>query len=353
MWMHDALARCAIAGRALPRARLVAVALRSRAPGRPQRRAGAWSTACACSSSARALRRDRRLILADNGADVIKLEPPGGDPLREHPAFAWAAREQRLVADLAVARDRERVTQARGGGGRRASSFRPGVDARFGLDPAAILARHPQAIVCRITGFGAAGALRAPPRVDGIVAAKAGRMLEFCGLVGGAAAGLRRRAGRRLERLAARLARDPRGAARSRTHGRGRRVETSLVQGLAIYDLVNWLPGYTMTLRVADVPYLPYANAYTQMVSGSSSRSSRRGSSGPSSATSARRDLGRPALPLRAALRDPEQMRALRARVLARVREKTHAGGCASSTRTPTSPSSASGRRSRRWITRS
>ena len=42
------------------------------------------------------------LILADNGADVIKVEPPGGDPLRAHPAWRmWSRGKQLLTADLA------------------------------------------------------------------------------------------------------------------------------------------------------------------------------------------------------------------------------------------------------------
>ena len=118
--------------------------------------------------------------------------------------------------------------------------------------------------MCRITGFGSRGPYAHYPAWDGIVAAKAGRMLEFCGLVGGArpayaavpVAGW----------CASQLALHGILAAlldRERT-GRGRRVETSLVQALGIYDLVNWLPGYTMMLRTADVPYLPYTNACTQ-----------------------------------------------------------------------------------------
>jgi crotonobetainyl-CoA:carnitine CoA-transferase CaiB-like acyl-CoA transferase len=265
------------------------------------------------------------LILADNGADVIKVEPPGGDPLRAHPAFRmWSRGKQSLVADLAAARDRERVAGLAAEADVVLSSWRAGVDARFGLDPAAIAARNPRAVICRITGFGPQGPYAHYPAWDGIVAAKAGRMLEFCGLVGGArpayaavpVAGW----------CASQLALHGILAAlleRERT-GRGRRVETSLVQALGIYDLVNWLPGYTMMLRVADVPYLPYTNACTrdgvwlQFAQLS-----------PAQFRAFIRDLGLdpiwsdPRFRSAPALRDPEQMRALRAIVLARVREKT------------------------------
>ena len=265
------------------------------------------------------------LILADNGADVIKVEPPGGDPLRAHPAFQmWSRGKQSLVADLAAARDRERVVGLAAEADVVLSSWRAGVDARFGLDPGAIAARNPRAVICRITGFGSQGPYAHYPGWDGIVAAKAGRMLEFCGLVGGArpayaavpVAGW----------CASQLALHGILAAlldRERT-GRGRRVETSLVQALGIYDLVNWLPGYTMMLRVADVPYLPYTNACTkdgvwlQFAQLS-----------PAQFRAFIRDLGLdsiwtdPRFRFAPALRDPEQMRALRAIVLARVREKT------------------------------
>ena len=267
------------------------------------------------------------LILADNGADVIKVEPPGGDPLRAHPAFRmWQRGKQRIVVDLAAARDRERVAGLAAEADVVLSSFRPGVDARFGLDPAALAARNPRAVVCRITGFGPHGPYAHYPAWDGIVAAKAGRMLEFCGLAGGArpayaavpVAGWSASQLALHGILAALLDRE-------RT-GRGRRVETSLVQGLGIYDLVNWLPGYTMMLRVADVPYLPYTNACTrdgvwlQFAQLS-----------PAQFRAFIRDLGLdaiwedPRFRFAPALRDPEHMRALRSLVLARVREKTHA----------------------------
>jgi crotonobetainyl-CoA:carnitine CoA-transferase CaiB-like acyl-CoA transferase len=267
------------------------------------------------------------LILADNGAEVIKIEPPGGDPLRAHPAFRmWNRGKQLYAADLAAPREREHVAALAAEADVVLSSWRAGVDARFGLDPDSIATRNPRAVVCRISGFGPRGPYAGQPGWDGIVAARAGRMLEFCGLVGGArpayaavpVAGW----------CASQLALHGTLAAlldRERT-GRGRRVETSLVQALSIYDLVNWLPGYTMMLRVADVPYLPYTNACTkdgvwlQFAQLS-----------PTQFRAFVRDLGLdeiwsdPRFRHAPVLREPEHMRALRAIVLARVREKTYA----------------------------
>jgi crotonobetainyl-CoA:carnitine CoA-transferase CaiB-like acyl-CoA transferase len=265
------------------------------------------------------------LILADNGADVIRVEPPGGDPLRAHPAWRmWSRGKQALVADLEQEGEREKVAGLAAEADVVLSSWRLGVDARFGLDPARIAARNPRVVVCRITGFGSQGPYAHYPAWDGIVAAKAGRMLEFCGLVGGArpayaavpVAGW----------CASQLALHGVLAAlldRERT-GRGRRVETSLVQALGIYDLVNWLPGYSMMLRVADVPYLPYTNACTKdgvwlqfaQLSAAQFRAFIR-------------DLGLdsiwsdPRFRFAPALRDPEQMRELRRMLLERVRERT------------------------------
>ena len=43
------------------------------------------------------------MVLADAGAEVIHVEPPGGSPLRRAPAFAmWGRGKQSLVADLST-----------------------------------------------------------------------------------------------------------------------------------------------------------------------------------------------------------------------------------------------------------
>jgi crotonobetainyl-CoA:carnitine CoA-transferase CaiB-like acyl-CoA transferase len=274
------------------------------------------------------------LILADNGA-VIKVEPPG-DPLRSHPAFRMWSRKQRWSRI-----SRQRAAGSRRGPGRRADvdlELAGGVDARFGLDPSAS-PRATRAPSCPHHGFGSRGPYATtPPGTDRTP--RPGACSSFAAQAG--AATYRRSrwpAGARPPAhgiLAALLDRE-------RT-GRGRRVETSLVQALGVYDLVNWLPGYTMMLRTADVPYLPSTNACTkdgvwlQFAQLS-----------PVQFRAFIRDLG-----LDEIWADPRFFAprcatgadaALRAILLARLHGRPTRNGCASSTPIPTSRSAASGGR--------
>ena len=102
-------------------------------------------------------------VLRDRGAEVMKVEPPGGDGLRFLPphhegmgrAFAALnAGKQSVAVDLkrpeglavveAIARRADVLVE----------SFRPGKLGALGLDPAALLARHPRLIVCSVSGYG-------------------------------------------------------------------------------------------------------------------------------------------------------------------------------------------------------
>ena len=110
------------------------------------------------------------LMLAELGAEVVKLEPPEGDPVRIAPPFgqggvsafhAFLNRGKQSVV-LNLREDGDRAA------GRRLAlacdvvveSFRPGVMARLGLEPAGLLAERPSLVVCSITGFGQDGSLR-------------------------------------------------------------------------------------------------------------------------------------------------------------------------------------------------
>ncbi|MBX5490852.1 MAG: CoA transferase [Chloroflexi bacterium] len=113
-------------------------------------------------------------LLRDLGMEVIKVEPPGGDPVRglgpfargePHPEgslrFAYLnAGKRSVVLDLTQAADRARLL----GLVRRADvlleSFQPGTLARLGLDEGQLRAHNPGLIITSITGFGQTGPYR-------------------------------------------------------------------------------------------------------------------------------------------------------------------------------------------------
>jgi crotonobetainyl-CoA:carnitine CoA-transferase CaiB-like acyl-CoA transferase len=135
------------------------------------------------------------LHLAELGAEVVKLEPPQGDPARVQPPFerdgtstlhGYLNRGKRsLVLDLrrddarAAARALVRRSDVL------VESFRPGVLTRLGLDPAELRAEHPRLVLCSISGFGQDGPHRLLAGHDLTYLALAGA-LGLGGLSGGA-----------------------------------------------------------------------------------------------------------------------------------------------------------------------
>ena len=125
------------------------------------------------------------MILGDLGADVIKIErPDGGDETRgwgppfdsrgESAYFLSVNRNKLGVgASLDRAEDRALVEQLLEGADVVVDNFRRGMLERRGIDPAALVARHPRLVWCTITGFGA-GSDR--PGYDFVVQAERGWM---------------------------------------------------------------------------------------------------------------------------------------------------------------------------------
>lgn len=107
-------------------------------------------------------------ILADLGADVLKIEPPGGDPMRTYPElFASVARGKRSIeVDLksrdGLARALELVAEC----DVFCEAWRPGVADRLGLGADALRATQPALIYCSISGYGQAGPWRDVPGHD-------------------------------------------------------------------------------------------------------------------------------------------------------------------------------------------
>lgn len=104
------------------------------------------------------------LQLADFGADVIKVEPPAGDPLRDwkddgHSLF-WKTygRNKRSVAlNLRHGPAMEALWAMIDGADVFIENYRPGTLEQMGLAPDALLARNPNLIIVRISGFGQTG----------------------------------------------------------------------------------------------------------------------------------------------------------------------------------------------------
>lgn len=107
-------------------------------------------------------------ILRELGAEVTKIEPPGGDPLRRLAPMAADGNsvfhhllnqgKTSFEIDLRSPDGRARLDAMIEAHDVLVDNFRVSTAARLGLDRAAIRAGHPRVIHCSITGYGAAGA---------------------------------------------------------------------------------------------------------------------------------------------------------------------------------------------------
>jgi crotonobetainyl-CoA:carnitine CoA-transferase CaiB-like acyl-CoA transferase len=100
-------------------------------------------------------------LLAELGADVCKIEPPGGDPMRSYPGlFAWLNVNKRsVVLDLKQPADRARALELAADADVVVEGFRPGVVARLGVGYDEVRAVNPEIVYCSLSGMGQTGAL--------------------------------------------------------------------------------------------------------------------------------------------------------------------------------------------------
>ena len=117
-------------------------------------------------------------MLADWGADVIKVEAPAGDPNRytllhigvdvaSSPAFALDNRGKRgVVLDLKARGALEALAELLDGADVFVTNLRPAALERLSLDPAALRQRYPRLVVATMTSFGWQGAERDRPGYD-------------------------------------------------------------------------------------------------------------------------------------------------------------------------------------------
>ncbi|WP_207538730.1 CaiB/BaiF CoA transferase family protein [Sabulicella rubraurantiaca] len=122
------------------------------------------------------------VMLADMGADVIKVEnPEGGDPYRNFrggqysPHFCAYNRNKRsVVLDLRSPEGKAALEVLLGGADVLLENFRPGVLARLGFEEARIKAINPRIVHCSVTGFGSGGPYVGRPAYDAVAQALSG-----------------------------------------------------------------------------------------------------------------------------------------------------------------------------------
>lgn len=117
------------------------------------------------------------VVLADAGARVVKIEPPGGDRLRtDNPSgfLVWNRGKDSIVADLHTADGQDRLRELVRSADVVIEGFAPGVTDEWDVGPDALRAINPALIHLSITGFGKTGPYAGLKAYDSLVAAKAG-----------------------------------------------------------------------------------------------------------------------------------------------------------------------------------
>ena len=182
------------------------------------------------------------MVMSDFGAEVIKVEPPGGDPFRLWPgAIQWDRGKKSVILDMKTSEGQGKAQKLAAQADVVMENFRPGVAERLGIGYDALSAGHRDLVYCSLTGFGPKGPYAHYKGYEGVVAAKSGRMMVFAGQ------NLRDGPNYAAVQLASYSAATAlvRGAiaalhVRDRT-GQGQKVETSLLQTITPYDLRDWL----------------------------------------------------------------------------------------------------------------
>jgi crotonobetainyl-CoA:carnitine CoA-transferase CaiB-like acyl-CoA transferase len=121
------------------------------------------------------------LQLADFGADVVKVEPPAGDPLRDWrdagvPLYwkTYARNKRSLVLNLRHAAAKDALTKLAARADVFIESFRPGTLEEMGFGPDALLGHNPDLVIVRVSGFGQTGPYAPLPGFGTLVEAMSG-----------------------------------------------------------------------------------------------------------------------------------------------------------------------------------
>ena len=179
------------------------------------------------------------MLLADLGADVVKIEPPGGDPFRQQPAYhVWNRSRRSAVVDLKTHGGRDVFLRLCSGADVVVETFSPGTMGRMGLSYPDLAESFPRLVYCSVPAYPPGHRFAGRPGWDALVQARSGMQNEQPGWRPGPvflhfpapsmaacfllAAGI----------LSALIHREQ--------SGRGQHVETSLYQGVMAYTTMIW-----------------------------------------------------------------------------------------------------------------
>lgn len=179
------------------------------------------------------------MVLADFGADVLKIEPPQGDPYRSAPgARLWLRGKRSAIIDPSNSASAEQFRALAAGADVwiRGPYMMP--DEVTGvLTDAQLLQANPRLVVGWVSAFGRSGPYAALPPHEALVAAKIGRMLQFRGLParpGPAYAALQVATHAASQSLLTGVLAALHAVARD---GVGQVIETSMLRGLLAYEM--------------------------------------------------------------------------------------------------------------------
>jgi crotonobetainyl-CoA:carnitine CoA-transferase CaiB-like acyl-CoA transferase len=126
------------------------------------------------------------MMLGDLGADVIKIEPPEGDVVRNIPSqrrggvpvgvLNWNRNKRAMVLDLKRPGAREVFLRMAEQADAVVQNVRPGVVDRLGVGYEAVAARNPRIVYCSIAGYGFAGPYVDKPAYDPVIQGWSGMM---------------------------------------------------------------------------------------------------------------------------------------------------------------------------------
>ncbi|WP_245921704.1 CaiB/BaiF CoA transferase family protein [Nocardia nova] len=200
-------------------------------------------------------------FLADCGADVIMVDPPGGSDLRDLPGWPGLLRGKRSVTlDVRAGEDLATLRALLSTADVVITTMRPASATRIGLTPESLAEKYPRLVWASITGWGSSGPWKDYKGWEGLVMAKTGVMFEKRQLTirpgpafvaapyasfGASQAAVHGILAALIERMSS---------------GRGQAVESNLVTGMGAMDPYNWF--YEMVLERYPDAFSPMDVAY-------------------------------------------------------------------------------------------